>query len=33
MEAEQFARMAPTHDLAEDLAAWIERRPPAYAGR
>jgi len=33
MEAEQFARMAPTHDLAEGLSAWIERRPPAYAGR
>jgi enoyl-CoA hydratase len=33
VESEQFAGMVPTHDLAEGLAAWIERRPPIYAGR
>jgi enoyl-CoA hydratase len=33
VESEQFARMAPTHDLAEGLAAWIEQRPPVYSGR
>ena len=32
MESEQFARMAPTHDLKEGLAAWIERRMPIYTG-
>lgn len=32
VEAEQFARMAPTADLREGLDAWIARRPPAYPG-
>jgi len=32
VEAEQFARMAPTADLREGLDAWIERREAAYAG-
>jgi hypothetical protein len=32
VEAEQFARMAPTADLREGLDAWIERRRPAYDG-
>ena len=32
VEAEQFARMAPTADLREGLAAWIERRRPSYDG-
>ena len=33
IESEQFALMAPTHDLGEGLAAWRERRPPHYLGR
>jgi enoyl-CoA hydratase len=33
VESEQFARLVPSHDLAEGLAAWIARRPPAYSGR
>lgn len=32
MESEQFARMVPTHDLREGLAAWMARRPPIYTG-
>jgi enoyl-CoA hydratase len=32
VEAEQFARMAPTTDLREGLDAWIERRKPSYDG-
>ncbi|RWC71682.1 MAG: crotonase/enoyl-CoA hydratase family protein [Mesorhizobium sp.] len=32
IEAEQFARMAPTADLREGLNAWIERRKPSYDG-
>lgn len=32
VEAEQFARMAPTADLREGLDAWIARRVPAYGG-
>ncbi len=32
MESEQFARMVPTHDLGEGLAALIERRAPNYTG-
>ncbi|MFG1343371.1 crotonase/enoyl-CoA hydratase family protein [Xanthobacter autotrophicus DSM 431] len=32
VEAEQFARMAPTADLREGLDAWIVRRRPAYPG-
>ncbi|MCZ4092048.1 crotonase/enoyl-CoA hydratase family protein [Sinorhizobium psoraleae] len=31
-ESEQFARMVPSHDLAEGLAAWKERREPHYIG-
>jgi len=33
VENEQFARMVPTHDLGEGLAAWMERRTPHYTGR
>lgn len=33
MESEQFARVAPTQDLREGLDAWMEHRPPVYAGR
>jgi enoyl-CoA hydratase/carnithine racemase len=33
IEMEQFARVAPTHDLREGLEAWMERREPSYAGR
>lgn len=32
VEAEQFARMAPTADLREGLDAWIARRAPSYDG-
>ena len=32
VEAEQFARMAPTTDLREGLDAWIGRRQPVYDG-
>jgi enoyl-CoA hydratase len=32
VEAEQFARMAPTADLREGLDAWIARRKPSYSG-
>jgi enoyl-CoA hydratase len=32
-ESEQFARLVPTHDLSEGLAAWISHRPPVYRGR
>lgn len=32
IESEQFARMAPTHDLREGLDAWIARRTPMYNG-
>jgi len=33
VESEQFARMVPTHDLGEGLAAWIDHRSPVYSGR
>jgi enoyl-CoA hydratase len=33
VESEQFARLVPTHDLGEGLAAWIEDRLPVYSGR
>lgn len=33
VESEQFARLAPSHDLGEGLAAWIGRRQPVYSGR
>jgi enoyl-CoA hydratase/carnithine racemase len=32
IESEQFARIAPTHDLREGLKAWMERRTPEYTG-
>jgi enoyl-CoA hydratase len=32
VESEQFARVVPTRDLREGLDAWIERRPPSFAG-
>lgn len=32
VEAEQFARMAPTADLREGLDAWIGRRTPSHDG-
>lgn len=32
VESEQFAALVPTHDLAEGLAAWTERRAPNYGG-
>jgi enoyl-CoA hydratase/carnithine racemase len=32
MEGEQFARVVPSHDLAEGLDAWIGRRPARYTG-
>lgn len=32
VEAEQFARMAPTADLREGLDAWMARREPRYPG-
>lgn len=32
VEAAQFARMVPTHDLAEGLAAWQARRAPEWRG-
>ncbi|MDF2388865.1 crotonase/enoyl-CoA hydratase family protein [Nostoc ellipsosporum NOK] len=32
VEAEQFARMAPTIDLREGLDAWLDRRKPGYDG-
>jgi enoyl-CoA hydratase len=32
IEAEQFARVAPTVDLREGLDAWIARRKPNYRG-
>ncbi|TIV58903.1 MAG: crotonase/enoyl-CoA hydratase family protein [Mesorhizobium sp.] len=32
VEAEQFARVAPTADLREGLNAWIERRQAVYDG-
>jgi enoyl-CoA hydratase len=33
IESEQFARLVPTHDLGEGLAAWLGRRQPRYLGR
>ena len=32
VEAEQFARMAPTADLGEGLAAWLGRQRPTWDG-
>lgn len=33
VEAAQFAAMAPTADLREGLAAWVDRRAPVFRGR
>lgn len=33
IESEQFARLVPSYDLVEGLAAWQDRRPAIYAGR
>ena len=33
VESGQFARLVPTDDLAEGLAAWIGDRAPVYSGR
>ena len=33
IEAGYFERMLPTHDLAEGVSAWIERRPATFIGR
>ena len=33
IESEQFAAHGATDDIREGLGAWIDRRPPAYAGR
>jgi enoyl-CoA hydratase len=33
VESEQFARLVPSHDLSEGLAAWMDDRPPVYRGR
>ncbi len=32
VECEQFARLVPTHELAEGLNAWIARRRAVYGG-
>ncbi|NIA70068.1 crotonase/enoyl-CoA hydratase family protein [Pelagibius litoralis] len=32
-EGESFARLVPSHDLGEGLAAWKARRPAVYEGR
>lgn len=32
LEAAQFARMVPTHDLREGLASFIEKRTPHFIG-
>jgi enoyl-CoA hydratase len=32
VESEQFARVAPTHDLREGLEAWLAGRLPAFTG-
>ena len=31
-ESGEFARLVPTHDLGEGLAAWMDRRTPNYTG-
>jgi enoyl-CoA hydratase/carnithine racemase len=33
IEAGYFERMLPTHDLAEGVSAWLERRPAEFVGR
>jgi enoyl-CoA hydratase len=33
VEASQFARMAATQDIREGITAFIDKRPPTFAGR
>jgi enoyl-CoA hydratase/carnithine racemase len=32
IEAGYFARMVPTRDLHEGIAAWLEKRTPRFCG-
>ena len=33
IEEAAFARIVPTHDAQEGVAAFLERHPPAFLGR
>lgn len=33
IEANYFARMVPTKDIEEGIAAWLDKRPPQFTGR
>lgn len=33
IESDQFAKLVPTQDLREGLAAWRARRPPVFVGQ